>query len=140
MEINYIAVIGATIVAMGVGALWYSPMLFAKKWMEVIGVTNADYEANKAEKNRMMMKLLALQLVLTFVQAYIIAHFIKAWSDASGVETALFIFVGFVVPTLAMNSMWGNESSKNAWMRFLIQAGGQLVIFVLFGLIFGMWG
>ena len=52
MEINFITVIGATIVAMGVGALWYSPMLFAKKWMEVIGVTNADYEANKAENRR----------------------------------------------------------------------------------------
>lgn len=38
-EINLIGVLAATIVGMLLGALWYSPVLFGKAWMESIGKT-----------------------------------------------------------------------------------------------------
>ena len=37
-EINWIAVIAATIAAFAVGALWYSPLPFVRQWQQEIGL------------------------------------------------------------------------------------------------------
>ncbi len=80
-----------------------------------------------------------IQLVLVLFQAYVLAHYIQGWQYASGVENALWIWAAFVMPTVAGCSMWTNDSRKMVWARFLIQAGYQLVLFVMFGLILSMW-
>ena len=36
---NYVAIGAATVVGMVLGALWYSPVLFANQWMQCIGKT-----------------------------------------------------------------------------------------------------
>jgi len=38
-EFNWLAIIAATVFAAVVGALWYSPLLFLNRWMELRGVT-----------------------------------------------------------------------------------------------------
>ena len=43
------------------------------------------------------------------------------------------------MPTVAGAAMWNNDSAKISWARFMIQAGYQLVLFVMFGLILGAW-
>jgi hypothetical protein len=35
--------------------------------------------------------------------------------------------------------MWTNQNSKLKWLRFLIQGGYQLVLFILFGLLLQFW-
>jgi hypothetical protein len=70
---------------------------------------------------------------------YVLAFYIAGWTDASGVENALWIWAAFVIPTVAGAAMWNNDSAKISWARFLIQGGYQLVLFVMFGLILGYW-
>lgn len=126
--INYWAVLVCGVVSMVVGSVWYGP-LFGKKWKEIIGVS---------EKPTGMGKLYFTQFVLSLVQVYVLAHFVSAW-DGKGVVTALWIWLGFLMPMAAGASMWNNDSSKIAWSRFLIQAGYNLVLFVIFGLILSAW-
>jgi len=140
MEINYIAVLGASVVAMVIGGLWYSPLLFGKKWMELNGLTVADYEVNKSAKNKEMMRAMISQFFLTLFQAYILVHFIKVWSDVSPLVSALLIYAAFVIPTIAGGILWGGESRKAAFTRFFLQAGNQLVTFAVFAVILGGWG
>ena len=40
IEINLVAVIIATVLAQAVGFLWYSPVLFGKRWMSLMGISN----------------------------------------------------------------------------------------------------
>lgn len=136
MEVNITAVIVATITATVLGMLWYGP-LFGKLWMQVLGVSPEDIKAREKMKKG-MMPILATQVFLTLFQVYVLAHFINAWSGASGIETALWIWAGFVMPMVAATAMWNNDSEKIAWTRFLIQGGYQLVCFVMFGAILGM--
>lgn len=42
MHINYLAVLVAAVLNMAIGALWYSPVLFAKPWMKAIGKSMKD--------------------------------------------------------------------------------------------------
>ncbi|NCN52546.1 DUF1761 domain-containing protein [Candidatus Parcubacteria bacterium] len=138
MEIHYIAILACGVLAMVLGALWYGP-IFGKMWMKVIGATEMDVEKRK-EMQRKALPLYGVQFLLVLFQVYILAHFVKGWVNATGVETSLWIFFGFIMPTLAAASMWNNDSAKISWARFLIQGGYQLVLFICFGLILGLWG
>jgi CRISPR/Cas system-associated protein endoribonuclease Cas2 len=53
--------------------------------------------------------------------------------------TALLIWLGFTVPIIAGGVMWNNEPKKIAFQKFLIQAGYQLILFIIFTLILSAW-
>ncbi len=123
---------------MVVGYVWYGP-LFGKKWLEIIGATALDKEGRE-KMQKEAMPLYGIQFVLSLLQLYILAHFIKGWTEVSGVENALWLWLGFVVPTLAGGAMWNNNPNRIKLSMFLIQAGYQLVMFVIYGYALGVWG
>lgn len=137
MEINYLAIIVASALAMVVGGLWYGP-LFGKKWMEVIGATELD-KKQREEMQKGAMKLYFIQFVLTLFQVLVLAHLINNTVTVGGLVRSLWIWAAFVIPTLAGTAMWNNDPARIAWTRFLIQSGYQLVIFTIFGIILQMW-
>ncbi len=137
IAINWWAILVCGIVAMVIGSIWYGP-LFGKKWMEMMGIGAMDAEAKK-KMQKEAMPLYAIQFVLVLFQAYVLAHYIAGWQDASGVENAMWIWAAFVMPTVAGSAMWTTQPTRTRWTLFFIQAGYQLVMFVLFGLILGMW-
>ena len=123
---------------MVLGFVWYGP-LFGKKWMSITGADKVDMERRK-EMMKGVWKLYLTQFVLALFEAYVLLWYITSLGGvSSGVHTAFSIWTAFIIPTLAASCMWNNESGKVSWARFLIQGGYQLVLFVIFGLILGMW-
>lgn len=139
MEINYLAVAACTLLAIVLGSLWYSPLLFGKTWMRINKMNPADQGSAKQMQKEMTI-IYGLQILLTFLQVYILTHFIKGWSEVSGIEASLWIWLGFVVPTLAGSVMWTMEKGKDKITRFSIQAGYNLILFIAFGYVLGIWG
>lgn len=137
MEISLLAVGICAVLSMVVGAIWYGP-LFGKKWMEIVGVKPEDIERRK-EMQKSAGPLYVIQFLLTLMQVYILAYFVNAWTYAPAVRTALFIWLGFVMPTIAGSSMWTNDSRRIVWARFLIQSGYQLILFIIFGAVLSFW-
>jgi Protein of unknown function (DUF1761) len=137
IEINYWAVLLCGVLAMVVGAIWYGP-LFGSVWMRVVGVKQMDSAARK-KMQKEAGPLYIIQFLLVLFQLYVLAHYIAGWKEASGLTNALWIWTGFVMPTIAASCLWNNDSRSIAWSRFLVQAGYQLVLFILFGLILGYW-
>lgn len=140
IEINYLAVLVCGILAMVIGFIWYGP-LFGKTWIRVIGADKDDLKARK-EMQKKAMPLYFVQFFLTLFQAAVLACFIQQGSDVlriGSIETSLWIWAAFVMPIVAGSAMWNNDSREIAWMRFLIQGGYQLVIFLVFGFILGNW-
>jgi hypothetical protein len=138
MLANYWAVLVCGVLSMVIGAIWYGP-LFGKKWMEITGATNQDMETRK-KMQKEAGPLYLVQFILSLLQLFILANLL-AWSgwSAQSVWVSFFIWLGFVMPTIAGSAMWNNDSSKVKWARFLIQSGYQLLCFVVFGLVLGMW-
>ena len=93
-----------------------------------------------AKMQREMIPTYIIQFVMSLTLVYVLVHFIKGWTDVSGIEAALWIWLGFVVPTLASSVLWTNESRNDKFSRFAVQAGYNLVLFVAFGCILGVWG
>lgn len=138
-EVNYFAVLVCAIVSMIVGSIWYGP-IFGKKWMEIIGV---DPESMKdpvkaKEMQKSMWKSYLLQFVLSILQIYILANYtVGSLSVSSAIFNAFWIWLGFVMPTIVGSVLWTNDSQKMS--RFLIQSGYQIVMFVIYGFILGIW-
>lgn len=137
LPVNYIAIVVGAVLSMVIGAVWYGP-LFGKKWLEIVGATEATLEARK-KMQKEAGPLYGIQFVLTLFQVLVLAHLIADTTRVGGVERALWIWAAFVIPTLAGAVMWTNEPNKIKRARFLIQGGYQLVIFIVFGLLLEFW-
>jgi len=135
--VNYLAVIVSAIISMVVGAIWYGP-LFGKKWMKIVG-GNTCTEAERVEMQKDMKWLYVIQFIITLLQVWVLASFINGWNDFDSVKNILWLWAGFVVPTIAAGAMWNNDSKKVSMARFLIQGGYQLVMFIIFGFILTFW-
>ncbi len=136
MGINYWAIIVCAVLSMIIGSIWYGP-LFGKLWMRLCGMNEMD-SSKKKEMQKKMMPLYLVQFVLTLFQLFVLTY-LTGFSVLGGIFSALWVWAGFVMPTLAGTSMWSSEPRAMAWKRFFIQAGYQLVVFIVFGAILGGW-
>lgn len=143
MEINYWAILACAALSMVTGAIWYGP-LFGKTWMRVLKINPEDL-ARRKEMQAKAGPLYLVQFLLSLFQIWALAHFLQGWGlrtqvpPPSSLENAVVIWAAFIMPTIAGSCMWNNDSAKVSWTKFGLQAGYQLVNFVLFAFILGMW-
>ena len=129
--INYLAIVIAILINMGLGALWYSPVLFAKPWMAANGFTEESIkEAGGATKGYVV------SIIVSVVVALAIASFAKAADSDTAIEglmLGLAAGLGFVATTAGVSYLFESRPLK----LYLINAG--LVSFALMGLLIGAW-
>jgi hypothetical protein len=130
VDLNWIAIIVAAIVPMVLGALWYSPVLFAEPWMRAVGRTRE--ELGDAALGYL------LSAVGAFLASYVLARIMR-WAEVdnvwNGAVVGSMVWVGFVATVLAVTTYFGGRPR----MLWLINAGYQLVALVLMGAIHGAW-
>lgn len=134
IDVNYIGVLVAAVVSMVVGFLWYSPVLFGKPWMKLMGYT-AD-GLKKAQKE--MGKLYGVSFVLSLITAYILTHvmalsinFYHYSALSTGVISAFWMWLGFVMPVQATGETFGGKK----WKLFAINTGYQLAAMLVMGVV-----
>ena len=71
-NLNWLAIIVAAVSAFVLGGLWYSPLIFAKRWMKETGITE------ESTKNTNMVKIFALAFILSLIASFFLAMFIGA--------------------------------------------------------------
>ena len=129
VEINWFAVLAASLVGFAVGVVWYGP-LFGKAWMKIVGLTEEDV----AKVN--MGKIYVMCLVLELIMATNLAMFLGP--DSTLLTGTLYGFLtgfGWVALALAINAMFEQKSLN----YMLINGGYWSVVFTLMGLILGAW-
>lgn len=135
--VNYWAILIGAVLSMGVGAFWYGP-LFGDKWLEIIGIERTDLETIK-DMQKGAMPLYGLQFSMTLFQIMILAFLVSDTNLFVPIEKALWIWIAFVIPTLAGSVMWTNKSIALKRAQFFIQAGYQLIMFVIYGALLQYW-
>jgi hypothetical protein len=99
MRINYPAVVVSAIAYWMLGALWYSPVLFARPFVALKGWTPEEVATLQAAgAGKEVLAAFAGSLVL----AYVLAHFVKftgAETASGGLQTGFLLWLGFVVTT-----------------------------------------
>jgi len=132
--INWISVLVATVAYFMLGALWYSKVLFATKWIAYNKIDVSDPNAKKG-----MGMMFGGSFVLMFVQCLAIAmianklEVIGGWM--SGVKIGAFVACCFCAPTIGVNYLY----EKKPLGLFLINAGYAIVGNIIAGVIICCW-
>lgn len=135
--INFLAVFVAAVVCMVLGFLWYSPMLFARPWMRLMGI-DCDDKAKLAEMQKGAGKLYALSFVASLVSAIVLAKIITVTTVITipyGMKIGFAVWLGFV----ATVQLTGALFSKQPFKLFLINTGYQLVCYLAMGALLAKW-
>lgn len=139
LHLNYLSVLVVTVVGFLLGAIWYSPVLFAKPWMTEMKITPEQIAADR-EKGGMkgyFVKSFLLTLLGTFGLAVILqshgAYGVPNWKHGAAVGAFVGVFVAIV--RQLNNAVWEKKSCKLQ----AIVAGHEFVLYVLQGAILGFW-
>ena len=139
--VNYLAIVVAALAGWVIGAVWY--MGLSKQWVAAHGKTmdefKAQMEAAKGTSQAWLPYVLALiaELIMAWVLAGLLAHLGPGQTTVwNGVVSALFVWVGFVVTTLAVNNMF---SMRKAALT-VIDSGHWLAVLVVMGIVLGLFG
>jgi len=135
-HVNYLAVLVAAVVIFILGGLWYSKMLFAKRWIALMGKSEEEEKAAAASANMPLMFLGAFicGLLIAWTLAIIVNHF-PPYTAVRGAEIGVVCWLGFAAATSFATALFSMQP-KQLW---LINSGYNLVSFVIGGLIIAVW-
>src|SRR6476661_8884921 len=138
-QVNYLAVIVAAIVIFLLGGLWYSPVLFVKRWIALQGRTEEQMRADAARANMPVMYASAFVcgLLTAFVLELIIVHLDPHLSMTAfhGALLGFVCWLGFAATTSYGTALFSMRP-RQLW---LIDTTYNLVSFVLAGMILAVW-
>lgn len=131
IQINHIAVFVCAVMSLFIGAIWWSPLLFAKSWQQENGLSDEQLAKANPVKN------FGLSFVLAWIMSYNLAFFLGTpdttwqWGLAAGLLTG----VGWVAAMFIVIALFEMRSVK----YIAINVGYIIVYFAVIGLILGIW-
>lgn len=130
LYINHLAVLICAVMSLGLGALWWSPLLFAKPWQAANGLTDEQLARMNPAKT------FGLTLALAWIISYNLAFFLGApgttwrWGLAAGSLTAVWVVAMFIIIALF---------EQRSFTYIAINCGYVIVYFAVIGFILGVW-
>jgi len=131
IQINYLAVVVATVANFFFGFLWYTP-LFGKAWAKELGMNPTGPPPAGALAKGMIMGLIG-----QFLMAYVFAHNNAAWSFVPGMSqmavggkiasAAIFTWLGFYLPVDLNRVAWENASWKLFFINTTYHLGTTII-------------
>ena len=137
MDVNLLSVLVAAIATMILGFLWYSPLLFARPWMLLMGYDPND-KAKLEEMRKSAGKTYAISFLASLASAFVLAKIIDVGSVNSvfyGMKYGFAIWLGFVTTVQLTGALFGRQPFK----LYLINTGYQLVCYLAMGAILARW-
>jgi hypothetical protein len=128
-QISWLGVIVGAAIYFVLGALWYSPALFAKPWQAAIGW---DASRQPPQMNPMTYVLPAAMYLIAAIAMAIIAAATETDSITEGLVLGLITGVGFALPMVGVEATFDpNKPKPMSW--FLITVAYHLIGFVILG-------
>src|SRR5271170_7520687 len=130
-HMNHLAIIVSALTLWLLGAVWYSPALFAKPWMAALGISP------DAPKTGLAAGMIA-SFIGDLLVAFVLLHFIL-WSEAATFATGAFIgficWLGFFAATQLPQGIYERRPFK----LFAINSGYWLVGLLIVGGLLAVW-
>ncbi|HMI77486.1 MAG TPA: DUF1761 domain-containing protein [Ferruginibacter sp.] len=132
---NWVAIIVAALAYFALGALWYSKVLFANRW-----IADLKIDINNADAKKGMGTMFGGSLVLIFIQCFALAVIasrldIVGAGWMSGLKLGAFMGCCFCATTVGINYLY----EKKPMSLFLINAGYAIVGNIIAGIIICCW-
>ena len=140
-NINYITIVIAGVVSMGIGFAWYSKAIFGQRFLkEVCPSPEEIAKAGEGMSKADMVKSYGTSFVLALITAFILSSLLNSlvvvgiWGV---IVLAVLMWLAFSVPTGITLVLYGKRDS---WALFAINSGYYLVTIVVSALIVAIFG
>jgi hypothetical protein len=134
-EINYIAVLLATLSSMVVGSIWYTPKVFGNRWMRLSGVTPSGNTKDAVGP-------IVVTLIVSFITAWVLAgaaFIAQAFYGGSflvnALVTAVILWAGFTAARFITHDAF----DKRPAALTVLNIAHELVTVLIMALIIGVW-
>jgi len=134
-EINYIAVVLATLSSMIVGSIWYAPKVFGNRWMRLANITPSGRAADAARP-------IVVTVVVSFVTSWVLAGATWIAYDFYGggfligaLVTAVTLWAGFTAARFVTHDAFDNRPAGLT----VLNCAHEFVTIVVMALIIGVW-
>jgi hypothetical protein len=129
-NLNWLAIIVAAISAFVLGGLWYSPLMFVKRWMKEAGITEDK------TKQTNMIKVFGFAFILSIIASFFLAMFLGPKAGAGfGALAGFMAGFGWVFTFMGISYIFESRTL----VHFLINAMYSIVSLTIMGLIIGAW-
>ncbi|MDI4668621.1 DUF1761 domain-containing protein [Pseudoalteromonas shioyasakiensis] len=129
-ELNFFAIFFAALASFLLGAVWYSPLLFKRIWMESCGLTELDLQSINP------VMVFGGSFVLCCLIAFSLSLFIGANVNVGvAVGTGFIIGLCWVSCALGIGYIFEQRPLK----LFLVNASYSILQFSVIGLVLGLW-
>ena len=129
-SVNLLAVLVAALAYYAGGALWYSPVLFGKQWMVLVGLTEEETKGAWKSYGTALVGALLISYGLARIEMYL-----NVVTFSGGLHTGFWSWLCFVVTTSATNNSFAGRPLK----LLLIDSGYHLYGFLVIGVILAIW-
>jgi len=134
-DINYWAVVLATLSSMIVGSIWYTPKVFGNYWMRTTGVRPSGNARNA-------VRAILVTLVVSFVTAWVLAGAVFiAWDFyggsffANSVVTAILLWAGFTAARFVTHDAFDRRPTGLT----VLNVAHEFVTLLVMAIIIGVW-
>ena len=134
VHFSIIGVLLAAVSAMLIGTIWYSPKVFGKAWMKIIGLSDKDMKKN-------MGAAMVTLIIVSLLTAYVMSIFITYTHDyvggswiSAGMSTSILAWAGFALTAIFAHGVFEPRDKKVLY----INAGNRLATLLAMGLILGL--
>ena len=131
-DVNYLAVLAASVAAMIIGAIWYGPV-FGKSWMNYMGKTEEDLKEGFNPGKTYGLAFLG-QFIIASIFANLLVY-LKVDSMGGALHTAFWTWLGFTFTTGFVSSLF--EDKK--FGHLLINTGYSLAAILAAAVILSLW-
>lgn len=137
LGIRIVPVVVAAVATMVIGFLWYSPLLFARPWMQAMGY-DPDDKAKRAEMQKGAALIYAGAMLASLAAAFVLAKIIEITTVNAalyGMKVGFAVWIGFVTTVQFTAFLFERKPFK----LYAINTGYQLACYLAMGAILAVW-
>jgi len=134
-EINYIAVVLATVSSMIVGSIWYTPKVFGNYWMKAANITQS-HKASDA------VRPILITVVVSFITAWVLAGAAYiSWDFYGGsffvnaLVTTIILWAGLTAARFITHDAFDGRPAGLT----VLNVAHEFVTLVIMAIIIGVW-
>ncbi|HSW06400.1 DUF1761 domain-containing protein [Aquabacterium sp.] len=130
MHLNPLAILAAAALSFLIGGVWYSPILFAKRWQRETGLSDEQLKGGN------MVRIFGLTYVCSLVMAANLAAFLGAKATVGfGLAAGAAAGIGWVAMCFAVNDLF----ERRSLVLWLINSGYHVISLTLMGGLLAWW-
>jgi hypothetical protein len=133
-SIHVLPVLAAAVLAFVLGALWYSPALFAGAWVRAHGYTEEQIARMRSGAARSYSISFVCFLVMAAAMAVLVAR-VQPVGVLGGIKLGALVGIGFAA-TVSLTAHVYSDRGLAAWA---IDAGYQVVYLIVMALVLTLW-